>query len=88
MKPRQQVLTVEHTAASPDSRVCRDFAGALMLHEAGFGFADDVFVPAALLQPHGWPAGTLVAGRAVLQYNKKKNKDDWAAVMVKAQNEI
>ena len=81
----QQVLAAQRTAATPDARVCRDFAGALSLHDAGFGFADNVFVPATLLQPHGWPAGTLVAGRAVLQFNKKKGKDDWAAITIKVQ---
>lgn len=82
----QQVLAAQRTAVSPDARVCRDFAGVLSLHDAGFGFADNVFVPAVLLQPQGWPAGTMVAGRAVLQFNKK-NKEDWAAVIVKAQEE-
>jgi hypothetical protein len=79
----QQVLAAERTSASPDTRVCRDFTGALRLHDAGFGFADNVFVPAALLQPHGWPADTPVTGRAVLQFNKKKGRDDWAAVSVR-----
>ncbi|GAB3638718.1 hypothetical protein GCM10027422_43080 [Hymenobacter arcticus] len=79
---KQYVLAAESRNATPDARVCRPFSGALKVMEAGFGFADNVFLPAPLIAQHGWQAGEIISGRAVMQRNKKKNKEEWNAVQV------
>ncbi|MCA8831934.1 DUF7017 domain-containing protein [Hymenobacter pini] len=76
-------LTVEPTSAASDARLCRDFAGSIKILDAGFGFADNVFLPASLIARHGWQQGDTVSGRAVMQHNKKKGKDEWNVVRVK-----
>lgn len=76
-------LTVEPTSAAADARLCRDFTGPIKILDAGFGFADNVFLPASLIARHGWQQGDTVSGRAVMQHNKKKGKDEWNVVRVK-----
>jgi len=79
---KHYVLAAERSNAAPDTRVCRNFSGPLQIHAAGFGFADNVFIPAALITQHGWQQGVTVNGRAVMQHNRKKNKDEWNIVSV------
>ena len=79
---KHYALAAERSAAQPDARVCRQFAGSLKLHEAGFGFADNVFLPAALVQQNNWQPGDTISGRAVMQRNKKKGKDEWNVVSI------
>ncbi|MGI4871195.1 MAG: hypothetical protein ACRYFX_08460 [Janthinobacterium lividum] len=62
--------------------MCRDFSGPLKLHEKGFGFADDVYLPPALIAWHSWQPGATISGRAVMQHNKKKNKGEWNAARI------
>lgn len=75
-------LTVAPTNAPADSRICRDFSGAIKILDAGFGFADNVFLPAALITQHSWQQGDTVSGRAVIHHNRKKGKDEWNVVRV------
>lgn len=81
-EPIHYALAVERSNATPDSRVYRHFSGSLQVLNAGFGFADDVFLPAPLIAQHGWQPGDTVSGRAVLQHNKKRNKDGWNVTSV------
>lgn len=52
------------------------------MHAKGFGFADNIFLPAQLINQHGWQEGETITGRAVLSHNKLKNKDEWSAARI------
>ena len=62
--------------------LCREFKGPLRMHAKGFGFADNIFLPAQLINQHGWQEGETITGRAVLSHNKLKNKDEWSAARI------
>ena len=79
---RHRVLAAERTTATAAPSVCRDFSGKLRLHEKGFGFADNIFLPAQLITQRGWVEGDEVSGRAVLSHNRLKGKDEWSAAKV------
>ena len=77
------VLAVERSEKMSNERVFRSFSGPLQVSDAGFGFADDVFLPAALITQHGWQPGDIVSGWAVLQHNRRRNKDGWIVTELK-----
>jgi|GEM_PF-2584178 len=80
---RHFVLAAEPTTSAPHPSVYRDFTGKLRMHEKGFGFADNIFLPPQLILQRGWAEGDEVSGRAVLTHNKAKGKDEWSAVLIK-----
>jgi len=55
----------------------RKFEGILRVRDAGFGFVNDVFVPARLISQHNWTQGQHLRGTAVSQFDQKKAKDGW-----------
>ena len=55
----------------------RDFDGILRVQDAGFGFVNDIFVPARLIAKHHWTAGQRLQGTAISQFDQKKGKDGW-----------
>lgn len=79
---RHFVLAAELTVEVPDASVCREFKGPLRMHAKGFGFADNIFLPAQLINQRGWQEGETITGRAVLSHNKLKNKDEWSAARI------
>ena len=52
------------------------------MHEKGFGFADNIFLPAQIITQRGWAEGNEVSSKAVLSHNKAKTKDEWIAVQI------
>lgn len=66
------------------SPITRDFDGLLRVQDAGFGFVNDVFVPARLISQHNWTSGQHLQGIAVSQFDQKKGKDGWVLKQAKA----
>ncbi|MDU0369597.1 DUF7017 domain-containing protein [Hymenobacter endophyticus] len=71
------VMVAAKTTEQPDAAIHREFAGPLRLHAKGFGFVDSFFLAPHLITRHGWQDGEQVSGRAVLSYNKHKEKEEW-----------
>ncbi|WP_046242671.1 hypothetical protein [Hymenobacter terrenus] len=68
----------------PVAVVTREFNGLLRIQAAGFGFADNVFIPAQLIGKNGWQTGQRLKGTAVSQFDQKKGKDGWVAERAEA----
>jgi hypothetical protein len=79
---RHTVLTAEPTRAAAPASVCRDFKGRLRMHEKGFGFADNIFLPPHLITQWGLVEGAEVSGRAVLTHNRAKSKEEWSVLKI------
>lgn len=61
----------------PIHTATREFSGTLRIQEAGFGFVENVFVPARLIAKHNWQAGQRLRGTAITQFDQKKGQDGW-----------
>ncbi|MBO0360859.1 hypothetical protein J0X19_23065 [Hymenobacter sp. BT186] len=70
-------VAAEKTTEQPEATIYREFAGPLQLHAKGFGFVDNIFLPPHLITRQGWQDGEQISGRAVLSYNKHKEKEEW-----------
>lgn len=72
-----KILTAKKTDS--DSSAIRTFKGTLRLVKS-FGFVDDVFLDAKLIDNFGIKDGDEVTGKAILSYNKKKDNWGWKAL--------
>jgi hypothetical protein len=52
------------------------------MHEKGFGFADNIFLPPHLITQWGLVEGAEVSGRAVLTHNRAKSKEEWSVLKI------
>lgn len=55
----------------------RDFDGILRVQDKGFGFVNDIFVPARLISQNNWTAGQRLQGTAISQFDQTKGKEGW-----------
>ncbi len=74
------IITAEKTTESSAGK--KDFTGTLELHHSGkFGFVDDIFVHKDVFR--NISDGAKITGKAVLSYEKRKDKWGWKAYELK-----
>ena len=61
----------------PGPSTTRDFDGILRVQDRGFGFVNDVFVPARLISQNNWTAGQRLQGTAISHFDQTKGKEGW-----------
>ncbi|MEO1449081.1 MAG: tetratricopeptide repeat protein, partial [Bacteroidota bacterium] len=76
-----QILTIRHTDEAPRD-IVREFNGSLnLLQGRSFGFVNrDIFIPPHLVEAHTLIGGQKLAGLAVIEYDKKRERWNWKAV--------
>jgi hypothetical protein len=76
----KQILEHRHSGRpdDPGDRI-RYFEGELIMKN-GFGFVNDVFIPGQLLNKGSVDSGIHCRGTAVLDMDRKKNREGWKAI--------
>jgi len=80
-----RVLSAEKTDEFPNENVYKPFKGSLEIIEGkAFGFIDNIFVPPYLIEEKNLRAknGNEFAGKAVLNFNKRKGIWDWKILSI------
>jgi tetratricopeptide (TPR) repeat protein len=76
-------LTVGRSSSMPPADLVKEFAGELNVLDGGrFGFVHDIYIPKALLADERLSDGAMVAGKALCEWNNKKNCFSWSALTV------
>jgi len=79
---RYTVLTCRKTDEKPKNNVIKQFSGSVRVSN-GLGFTnDDVFIDRSLVENYSIKEDNIVAGTAVLSYNKKRNTWGWKAMII------
>lgn len=80
---RNRVLNCKKTNEPIPEHLLKTFDGEL--HLAGsVGFVENIFVPQELLKQHPFTNGALVSGKALLNYDRKKEKWGYKAIEMSA----
>ena len=75
-----RVLHAEATHEKPGAQVCKEFNEVCRLSN-GMGFTDsDIFIPPPLVVEYQLLDGQIVAGTAILNFNKKHRNWGWKAI--------
>ena len=74
------------TADQEESPLVRIFQGKLKLLTAGFGFVDDIYINADLVNDQHLQNGENVIGKAIMSFNKKKESWGWSAININCHN--
>jgi hypothetical protein len=78
-----KVLSIRKITDETSCDALKQFSGNLKMREtANFGFVDDVFIEPKLIIRHELNKNSLVEGKAVLSFNKKKNVWGWKAIKI------
>jgi len=78
-----KILTAKQTDSDMPSDAIMDFEGRLQVFPPhNFGFIKDIFVDAKTIEKSKLTDGQTVNGRAILSFNKKKNKWGWKAIEI------
>jgi hypothetical protein len=79
---RYTVLTCRKTDEKPKNNVIKQFSGSVRVSN-GLGFTnDDVFIDRSLVENYSIKEDDIVAGTAVLSYNRKRNTWGWKAMII------
>ncbi len=79
-----KILTAKKTASNETSEAIKDFEGIIkVISPQNFGFVEDIFIEAKIIEGSKLTDGQLVKGRAILSLNKKKNEWGWKAIEIK-----
>lgn len=82
-----ELLHVEVDEREPIRSFAGSFSGTLAVSPKGFGFADDCFVPPALIQQAGLKDGDHVTGEARRTWNKRRGEWGWTAASIGREEE-
>ena len=78
-----KILTAKKAEPNLTSDAIRDYEGTLkVLSPQNFGFVDDVFIEPKLIQKKNLTNGQYLTGKAILSFNKTKNKWGWKAIEI------
>lgn len=76
-----KVLSIKKSSNDAVCEAIKDFQGNLkMIESASFGFVDDVFIEPSLIVKYELNINDLIKGKAILSFNKRKNKWGWKAI--------
>jgi len=75
-----KVLTIKKLPKDTPVKAIKEFKGAIHILPQGFGFVEDVFVPANLIEKRALENNNKIKGRAILSYNKRKKQWGWKAL--------
>jgi len=79
---RYTVLACRKTDEKPKSNIIKKFSDSVRVSN-GLGFTnDDVFIDRPLVERYSIEEDDVVAGMAVLNYNKKRNTWGWKAILI------
>lgn len=79
-----KILTAKKTDSNVTSDIMKDFEGTIkVISPQNFGFIEDIFIEAKIIEESKLTDGQLVKGRAILSFNKKKNEWGWKAIEIK-----
>ncbi|MCX7744815.1 MAG: hypothetical protein N2167_09670 [Flavobacteriales bacterium] len=78
-----KILTAKKADSNVTSDAMKDFEGTLkIISPQNFGFVDDVFVEPKIIEESKLTDEQHVKGRAILSFNKKKNKWGWKVISI------
>lgn len=78
-----KVLTVTKCKDDVKTEALRSFEGTFeQLAGKDFGFCDNVFIDAQVLNGLNISSGDKINGKAIISYNKKKNEWGWKAILL------
>lgn len=78
-----KVLTAKKGETHLTTEAIKNFEGMLkVISPQNFGFIEDVFIDAKLIQENNLTSGQPLAGKAILSFNKKKNEWGWKAIEI------
>ncbi len=63
-----------------EAGLIKEFSGILSIKQGGYGFVEDVFIPASMLKD--FENNTFVSGKVGLSYEEKKDKWGWTALQL------
>jgi len=82
-----KILSVEYCNQEAFSEAIMDFEGTLNIRTPNnFGFVNDVFVEPKLVEDNSLKDGQFIKGKAILNYNKKKDSWGWKVFKLNKQN--
>jgi hypothetical protein len=78
-----KILTAKKSESNVTSDAMKDFEGTIkVISPQNFGFIEDIFIDPKIIEDSKLTDGQPVKGRAILSFNKKKNKWGWKAIKV------
>ena len=78
-----KILTAEKAESDLTSDAIKKFNGVLrIISPQNFGFIDDIFIEAKIIEANHLTEGDTLEGRALLSFNKKKNEWGWKALEI------
>ena len=78
-----KILTAKKAEPNLTSDAIREYEGTLkVISPQNFGFVDDVFIEPKLIQKKNLTNGQYLTGKAILSFNKTKNKWGWKAIEI------
>lgn len=82
-----KVLQSKRTKQSPPSSLLKHFHSEVRVNESSLGFTDcGIFIPAHLVRQHEIEDGDIVAGTAILNFNKKRSEWSWKSINIDREN--
>ena len=79
---RTRVVAAEPTEAAVGDNVCRSFCASVRISN-GMGFTDDgIFFPPDIVRSRDMQDEDVVSGKAVINYDKKKQAWGWKALLI------
>ena len=82
-----KILTVKKAESNTKLKVIKDFNGTIkIIHGQNFGFIEDIFVEPKIIEENKLTDGTILKGKALLSFNKKKNDWGWKVLSLEIIN--
>lgn len=79
-----KILSAKKADSNVSSDAMKVFEGKIkVIYPQNFGFIEDIFIEPKIIEESKLIDGQLVKGRAILSFNKRKNKWGWRAIEIK-----
>lgn len=76
-------ISVRKTDDEPNSKIIKSFDGTFKSSQnQSFGFVDDIFVDPGVVKKYKLKDGDPISGKAIISYDKKKNKWGWKVAKI------
>lgn len=79
-----KIFTAKKADSNTKSDAIKDFKGTLkVISPQNFGFIEDIFIESKIIDEKKLIDGETLNGKAILSFNKKKNRWGWKAIEIK-----